>query len=165
MSTQTNNYEFFFTFAFRLVRKLTLILKKTTIIDHRMNIQRVTLKMLSGYLLTDGTEIDKQILLTRIFCPTLNSSYIRVDKPWQLLCLREFPSVLVCYPYLWWLKRIIYKLHKAERVIEQIVTPRKYCQPRRRLTMSFRGVTICSITLSDMCYLIYYTECSVITGD
>ena len=39
-------------------------------------------------------------------------------------------------------------------MVEQIVAP------RNSLTMKFLGVTICSTTLSAMCYLFYYTECS-----
>jgi hypothetical protein len=57
-------------------------------------------------------------------------------------------------------------------VVEQIVTPRNSlstsANPRNllstkakpRFTMKFLGVTICSTTLSTMCYLFYYTECS-----
>jgi hypothetical protein len=47
-------------------------------------------------------------------------------------------------------------------VVEQIVTLRNSLstESRPRLTMKFLGLTICSTTLSAMCYLFYYTECS-----
>ena len=47
-------------------------------------------------------------------------------------------------------------------MVEQIVTLRNSLstESRPRLTMKFLGLTICSTTLSAMCYLFYYTECS-----
>jgi hypothetical protein len=57
---------------------------------------------------------------------------------------------------------LLYKWHIAERLVEQIVTPRNSWsnEAKPRLTMQFLGVAICSTTLSAMCYLFYYTECS-----
>ena len=64
-----------------------------------------------------------------------------------------------------WQSRLLpekFIVNRGERVVEQIVTPRNALSTKAqpRLTMTFLGVTICSTTLSAMCYLLYYTECS-----
>ena len=47
-------------------------------------------------------------------------------------------------------------------MVEQIATPRNSLSTEAKsgLTMKFLDATICSTTLSAMCYLFYYTECS-----
>jgi len=50
----------------------------------------------------------------------------------------------------------------AEKVVEQIVTARNSIVNLGFASVDneFLGVSICSTTLSAMCYLVYYTECS-----
>lgn len=77
-------------------RKLTL---KTTApqIEHP---EGDSYKECSHVIKREWAGIDKQVLLKRIFCPTLNNRYI--VNPCQFLYLIECFSiyVLVCYPYL-----------------------------------------------------------------